>query len=134
MEMVNCVDRIANMYMPDPDFEDFGDIDWCENCRHETCVCPKYVESQRGTILWMHEDIGTMMITIEDDTNPWKLVGQCYHEVDPETRTDHVYQITEYMTGPQHGCLFQVKRVGDRHSLSDRNRYRYGFGKPKIMN
>lgn len=133
MELVNCIDKMINAYVPDPDYEEYGDIDWCENCRHETCICPRYIESQRGTVLWMHEDIGAMMIMMDDSENPWKAIGQCYHEIDPESGTDHVYQLTEYMTGPSHGCVFQVKRVGDRETLPDENgRYRSRGWKPRI--
>ena len=117
----------------DPDYYEFAGIGWCEMCRRETCICPKYVRSQGGTILWMHEDIGAMVISIDDDIRPWRLIGRCYHEVDPESGVDYVYQLTDYMTGPPHGCVFQVKRVGDRYTLPDENgRMRCMGRKPRI--
>ena len=117
----------------DPEYEEFVGIRWCEQCRRETCVCPRYVRSQRGTVLWMHEDIGAMMIAVESDIPLWKMIGQCYHEMDPESGVDYVYQLIDYMTGPQHGCVFQVKRVGDRYTLPDENGRMRGMGwKPRI--
>jgi hypothetical protein len=122
---------IKNNPVRETDYDEFRGIDWCEVCRRETCICPRYVESQRGTVLWMHEDIGAMMIFIDSDIRPWELTGQCYHDVDPESGMDYVYQLTEYMTGPPHGCIFRVKRIGDRHMLTDK-KHHGGFRKPRI--
>jgi hypothetical protein len=121
------------MTNPDVDYYEFVGMKWCEKCGRETCTCPKYVKSQFGTILWMHEDIGAMMICIEKDVEPRDMIGQCYHEIDPETGVDHVYQLADYMTGPLHGCVFQVKRVGDRYTLPDERGHMRGMGwKPRI--
>jgi len=117
----------------EPDYYEFISIRWCEQCRRETCICPKYVRSQRGTILWMHEDMGAMMVSADYDIHPWEMIGQCYHEIDPENGVDYVYQLTDYLTGPLHGCVFQVKRVGDRYTLPDENGHMRHMGwKPRI--
>ena len=83
----------------------------------------------------MHEDIGAMMISVDDDTHPWDMIGRCYHEIDPDSGVDHVYQLIDYMTGPRHGCVFQVRRVGDRYTLPDENGHMRRTGwKPRIRN
>jgi len=118
-----------------PDYYEYISIKWCEQCRRETCVCPRYVKSQWGTVIWMHEDVGAMMIAIEDGDRPLDMIGRCYHEIDPESGVDHVYQLTEYMAGPMHCSVFQVKRVGDRYTLPDENGHMRGMGwKPRITN
>jgi hypothetical protein len=118
-----------------PDYYEFIGIKWCEQCRRETCTCHRYIRSQRGTVLWMHEDMGAMMIVIEDSTQPWDMVGRCYHEIDPDSGVDYVYQLMDYMTGPPHGCVFQVKKVGDRYTLPDENgKMRRTGWKPRITN
>ena len=119
----------------DRDYYKFVETRWCEQCGRETCICQKYVKSQGGTVLWMHEDMGAMMVAIEEDVQPSEMIGQCYHEIDPESGIDYVYQLTDYMTGPLHGCVFQVKRVGDRYTLPDENGHMRRMGwKPRITN
>jgi len=137
MTETNCKGGGASGYAGirahEPDYYEFIGIRWCEQCRHEPCTCPKYVKSQSGTILWMHEDMGAMMVSAEDDISPWEMIGRCYHEIDPENGVDYVYQLTDYMTGPMHGCVFQVKRVGDRNTLPDENGHMRRMGwKPRI--
>jgi len=119
----------SDIRMHDPDYYEFIGIRWCEGCRRETCICPRYIKSQRGTVLWMHEDMGAMMVSIDDDIQPGEMIGRCYHEIDPENGVDYVYQLTDYMTGPLHGCVFQVKRVGDRYTLPDENGHMRGMGR-----
>jgi hypothetical protein len=119
----------------EPDYYEFIGIKWCEQCRRETCTCPRYIRSQRGTVLWMHEDIGAMMVAGEYGVHPLEMIGRCYHEIDPDSGVDYVYQLTDYMTGPAHGCVFMVKRVGDRYTLPDENGRMRGMGwKPRITN
>jgi len=119
----------------EPDYYEFIGIRWCELCGRQTCICPKYISSQRGTVLWMHEDMGAMMIVIDDDTQPWEMIGRCYHEIDPDNGADYVYQLMDHMTGPPHNCIFRVKRVGDRYTLPDENgRMRRMGWKPRIIN
>jgi len=124
---------IPNDNSNEPDYYEFIGIRWCDLCRRETCVCPRYVRSQRGAVLWMHEDMGAMVVIIDDGTSPWDMVGRCYHEMDAETGTDYVYQLMEYMTGPPHECVFRVKRVGDRYTLPDESGHMRRMGwKPRI--
>lgn len=81
----------------------------------------------------MHEDMGAMMIPADPDVRPWNMLGKYYHEIDPESGADNVYRLMEYMTGPSCGYVFQVKKVGDRETLPDRNGRRRGMGrKPRI--
>jgi hypothetical protein len=103
------------------DYDEFRQTLYCEKCCHETCVCPRYIPSQSGSILWMNDDMGMMIVALPYDTQPSEHVGQCYSAVDTDDRAEHVYQLVEYMSGPPHECMFQVKRVGDRLSLSSDN-------------
>jgi hypothetical protein len=68
----------------------------------------------------MYGDMGTMMISVDDGTAPWELTGRCYHDADPETGADCIYQIMEYMTGPPHGCMFRVRKIeGPRSEIQN---------------
>jgi len=100
------------------DYDEFRQTLYCEKCRHETCVCPRYVPSQSGSLLWTDDDMGMMIVALPYDTTPSEHVGQCYSAVDTNNRTEQVYQLIEYMSGPPHECMFQVKKVGDRSTLS----------------
>ena len=99
------------------DYDEIRSTRYCERCRHETCCCPKYVPTLTGSIIWMVGDLGMMVISIIGDT-PQKHLGQCYSAIDPDNRMEYVYQLMEYVAGPSHECVFRVKRVGDRNSLS----------------
>lgn len=83
----------------------------------------EHVNSRRGTVLWMHEDVGAMVVSVEDDVQFHEIIGRCYHDIDSESGVDCLYQLTEYITGPMHSCVFQIKKVDDRHTLPDQNRH-----------
>ena len=107
------------------DYDEFRQTFYCEKCHHEVCCCPRYVPSQTGSILWMDGDMGVMIVSLTDDVNPGRHIGQCYSAVDSDNKKEYVYQLVEYMSGPPHECMFQVKMVGESSSLSVAGQRRY---------